>query len=156
MHRHTASRTLRCADYLNAAAVVALLATLLTMAFYQPSWTAKGMVSPKDEGPLIPDNIRPANLRSTITINLSFWTILYLVKLSFMMLYRALFKVSKTFRAAWWGVMTFTTLAFLSTVLTIPFICGSLPHASWSGMLILVSRLLSGTNRSISSIPGIR
>ena len=41
------------------------------------------------------------------------------------MLYRALFAISKPFRAAWWGVFVFTVMGFLACILGTLWMCGN-------------------------------
>ena len=52
------------------------------------------------------------------------WVAVYLVKFSFLMLWRSLFGISDGFRRAWWVVAGFTFLTFWPLFLSTMFGCG--------------------------------
>ena len=54
-----------------------------------------------------------------------FWVVIYLVKLTFMLLYQQIFGVKKKFMVFWWIVLTYTILTFIAAVLTVFWSCGS-------------------------------
>ena len=54
-----------------------------------------------------------------------FWTVLYAVKLTFLLLYRQIFGINKVFVRWWWAVSTYTLVAFLACFLTPLWICGN-------------------------------
>ena len=51
-------------------------------------------------------------LHYEMAVWLLFWVIIYLVKFSFLLFYRSIFGVSRTFKKAWWAVTVFTFLTF--------------------------------------------
>ena len=61
--------------------------------------------------------------RFDITIEFLFWIVNYLVKFAFLLFYKFLFGVSKSFMRAWWVVSVFTLLTFLICFLSIFWCC---------------------------------
>lgn len=51
--------------------------------------------------------------RSVLAVSLQFWLCLYLVKLSFLLLYWRIFGISQNFMKVWWIVAIFTLVTFL-------------------------------------------
>ena len=94
------------ADGLNGAAALVLVAYVCV--WFVP-WPVYGDTSPSS---------------FVYTFWLLSWLLLYLVKFSLLLLYRALFAVSATFRAAWWGVAAFTAIVFLGGFVALFWICG--------------------------------
>ena len=63
--------------------------------------------------------------RIHVATNFLMWIVLYSVKASFLAFIRYIFKVSDTFRRAWWAVTIFTVLTFWGILLPEFWICGS-------------------------------
>ena len=47
-----------------------------------------------------------------VAVSSMFWIVIYLVKLSFLMLYKQIFGISRLFMKAWWPVLAYTLLTF--------------------------------------------
>lgn len=62
--------------------------------------------------------------RIELVVSIFFWLCVYSVKLAFLLLYRTLFGVSRTFNRAWWAVTTFTFLTFWVCIAGVFTICG--------------------------------
>ena len=113
----------RYADYLNGAAALVLVVLLVVQCQYLPldhaiaDWSSGGHVS-----------LRRSDFatfyRVEFTVLVLFWIVLYLVKFSLLMLYRALFAIQTRFRISWWGVFAFTAVAFLIDILSSLWLCG--------------------------------
>lgn len=67
-------------------------------------------------------------LRLQIAVSLLFWTVIYLVKFAFLLFYRFLFGVSKSFMQAWWTVSIITVLTFLICLLSVFWACEAPQH----------------------------
>ena len=73
---------------------------------------------------------------------ISAWCCLYAVKASFLLLYRQIFKISKTFTRAWWITTTFVFLTFLALLAGALTQCGSPASLDDIGELPLLIALL--------------
>lgn len=123
-NRKSKNKTARCADYLNGAAAAVLVALLALQYRYLPLQYAIVQRAGGDfRVVLTRDDIRTF-YRVEFAAFVLFWTVLYLVKLSFLMLYRGLFRISETFRKWWWAALGFTAIAFLVDLLGSLWLCG--------------------------------
>ena len=104
------SATARWAEYLNRIAAMALVIF----------WALQSIVT---DNPNLP--VPGLFLRLTFTTHLLFWTTLYPVKMSFLLLYRSPFAISETFCLIWWCVLAFTLTAFFVDVFSLLWIRGS-------------------------------
>ena len=123
IHWNSGHAISRCADFLNAAAALVLVAFLVIQLQYLPLYDAVVLRGAR-QGPPVSLADRATFYRVEIASFMLFWIVLYLGKFSLLMLYRALFGVSKDFRAAWWGVFTLTVLAFFTDFLAVLWLCG--------------------------------
>ena len=53
------------------------------------------------------------------------WLVLYAIKFTFLILYRHIFGINKTFVRWWWAVFVYTWLAFWSCFFEALWLCGS-------------------------------
>ena len=126
IHRNKTNSLSRWADYLNVAAAVLLIAFVSTQAYFLWLYYAIQLWA-ANLGPRVSHNDLVTYYHVEFALFIVFWVIIYLVKFSFLMLYRALFAISKPFRAAWWGVFTFTFMAFLVDIFASMWMCGNPP-----------------------------
>lgn len=67
-------------------------------------------------------------IRLKFALCLLFWIVIILVKLAFLLLYRFLFGVSRSFMRAWWMVSAFAVLTFLIGFFSIFWACEAPQH----------------------------
>ena len=107
IHRKTTSAAMRWAGYLNAIAEVMGLATFGAALYYLPLlyglWESSS-------GAFTDRKIWQTAAWVQAGLMILFWLILLFVKLSTLMLFRAIFAISVRFKAAWWGVLAFTVM----------------------------------------------
>lgn len=115
--------TLRWSDYLNAAATLVLIAFIAIQGYYLPLFSVAERAK-LGKRPVFKYDEYVTLYRAEFILSFLFWSVLYLVKFSFLMLYRSIFAVSKTFRVAWWGVFAFTALVFPVHLLDSLWMCG--------------------------------
>ena len=130
IRKRTSNAAGLAADYLNAAAALVLIAFVTTNAYYLPLYYSVQLWAAKQGPPVALDQMN-VYFRVEFSLFLLFWVVIYLVKFSFLFLYRALFAVSKPFRAAWWGVFGFTVMSFLACALGVLWMCED-PTKLWS------------------------
>ena len=64
-------------------------------------------------------------------IALLFFTSTWLVKLTFLIFYRSIFRVNKNFRKAWWAVLVFVIISYWITIAGVLTQCGPAKY-SWN------------------------
>lgn len=67
-------------------------------------------------------------VRLETAVDFLFWTVIYLVKIAFLLSYRILFGVSESFMRAWWAVSAFTLLTLLICFLSVFWACEAPQH----------------------------
>ena len=60
-----------------------------------------------------------------VTVSVTLWFTIYLVKFSFLTFYRKLFGVFSEFMVAWWIVLVFTAVTFLADSVAVFWACGT-------------------------------
>ena len=110
-------------DHLNGAAAVVLVGMVAAKSYFLPLYYAVQLWA-ADLGPGVEHKDMITYYQVGVGTFMLFWVVIYLVKFSFLMLYRSLFAVSKSFRAVWWGVFVFNMMAFFICFLSVLWTCG--------------------------------
>ncbi len=101
--------------------MVALLQTLFRDGYYITAIDRQLVPNP-DRAAFVELYIRFR--RRSDAIALLFFTSTWLVKLTFLLYYRSIFKISKNFRKAWWAVTIFVFITYWVTVAAVLTQCG--------------------------------
>ncbi len=100
-------------DILNGAALVALIGFVATYQVYLPvEYNAELYGLGLSDVAPTEDELN-FSLKMTLANVILFWSVIFLVKASFLALYWQLFRVSPAFRKAWWIVTVYTVLSAL-------------------------------------------
>ena len=105
---------LKADDYVHGLALVFLIAYVSTYSLEYP-WIAGAGLGEQ------PSIIRFIHIE--VAVILLFWIVVYLVKSAFLLLYRFLFGIDKTFMRIWWTVSVFTGVTFLMNFTSIFWVC---------------------------------
>lgn len=120
--RQKTVQSLKADDYIHGLAQVLLIGYVSTYTVMFPlNYSVEFWVAGLGEEPSAFDLRRYFHLE--IAVSLLFWIIIYLVKFSFLALYRFLFGVSRNFMRAWWLVAGFTALTFLINFISVFWAC---------------------------------
>ena len=115
------SASARWSDYLNGAAALALLALAIflicEMSLFEVNYLST------DPGEPTADEMLQFKIVSFAVWQVV-WVIIYLVKFSFLFLYRSIFAVSRSFQIAWWCVFCITWISFYGDVIAAIWFCG--------------------------------
>ena len=111
-------------DYLHGFATAVLLAYIGGYTALYPLSMAVELWG-KKQGPEPSRELIIRFLHLEVAGEILFWVILYTVKFSFLIFYRHIFGVSHLFMKYWWGVVAFTSVAFLAAFLTVFWTCGT-------------------------------
>ena len=120
-------KALKVDDYVHGIALLVLIAYVSTYTTLFPlktaveSWTAGSGKRPPN-----------ADLRKyfhlEIAVLLLYRVVIYLVKFAFLLFYRFLFGISRTFMRAWWIVCALTVMTFLVTFTSVFWACEAPPY----------------------------
>ena len=121
--RQRLSGKFQASDYLNLLAALLLVAFVALYSYHFPVFFSV-VFAAIGIGPPVTDDTVVLFFQLDVGLSLLFWVIMYLVKFSFLMLYRSLFGVSRAFRRAWWAVAGFTFLTFWPCLFTALCVCG--------------------------------
>lgn len=91
-------------------------------------------------------------IRYILALSLLFWVCIYLIKLSFLLLYRKLFGVSQRFMRVWWAVAIFTLITFLACILASFWVCSSPGLLFVAGMHLLSRSTYEGSLTRVRSL----
>ena len=127
-------KTLKVDDYIHGVAVIFLIGYVSTYtAMFPLNYSVEFWIAGVGEQPSDPDLKRYFHLE--IAVSLLFWIVIYLVKCAFLLFYRFLFGVSKTFMRAWWAVCVFTVVTFLINFTSVFWACEAPRHLFVLGSL---------------------
>ena len=98
---------------------VAMYTAAFPVVYDVGSWTSpeKSQTQPPSDSELL------QFFRSMVAVSILLWACIYLIKLSFLLLYHKLFGVSQRFTRVWWIVTIFTLMTFLACILATLWIC---------------------------------
>ena len=117
-------KTLRWDDGLHGLAAVVLIAYLAVyMIQIAPARAIASWISGLSPEP--PPKSLEQLFRLKLTTTFLLYTNLYLIKGAFLVFYRELFGVRKSFVKVWWIVVIFTTITFILNILPLFWFCGS-------------------------------
>ena len=128
-------KPLKADDYVHGLALVFLVGCVSTYSL-EYSWIAgEGL----GEQPSDSDTIRYLHLE--VAVVLLFWIVIYLVKSTFLLLYRSLFSIDETFMRIWWTVSVFTGVTFLINSTAVFWECEAPRHLFVLGTFLFLSAL---------------
>ncbi|MCJ1389046.1 hypothetical protein MMC18_001900 [Xylographa bjoerkii] len=126
-------------------ALVVLIAYVATYtAMFPINYAVEDWVTGNGEMPSVTD--LELYLHYEMAVWLLFWVIIYLVKFSFLLFYRSIFGVSRTFKKAWWVVIVFTFLTFWACFFAMLWSCNT------PSQLFIVEECLSESALSIQAV----
>ncbi|MCJ1286824.1 hypothetical protein MMC26_006170 [Xylographa opegraphella] len=126
-------------------ALVVLVAYVATYtAMFPINYAVEDWVTGNGEMPSI--GVLDLYLHYEMAVWLLFWVIIYLVKFSFLLFYRSIFGVSRTFKKAWWAVTVFTFLTFWACFFAMLWSCNK------PSLLFIVEECLSKSALNIQAV----
>lgn len=109
-------------DYVHGLALILLIGYVSTYTVMFPlNYSVEFWSAGLGEQPSDADLLR--YFRLELSVSLLFWITIHLVKLAFLLLYRLLFGVSRSFMRVWWIVCAFTLVVFLICFISDFWIC---------------------------------
>ena len=115
-------KPLKADDYVHGLALVFLVGYVSTYSL-GCSWIAGAGLGKQ---PSDSDTIRYLHIE--VAVILLFWIVIYLVKSSFLLLYRFLFGIDENFMRIWWTVSVFTGVTFLINFTSVFWVCKAPRH----------------------------
>lgn len=104
---------------------------MVTLIVYMALWSVLFPISNAIQLYSVGQGSKPSNselekfLRLVVPSEILFWVVLYLVKFTFLLLYRQIFGVNKQFKKYWWAVFAYTFITFWAAFLTVFWTCGT-------------------------------
>lgn len=129
-------KSLKADDYVHSLALVFLIGYMSTYTVMFPlNYSCESWVVDHGEQPSEQDLSKYIRLKFAPW--LLFWIIINLVKFAFLLLYRFLFGVSRSFMRAWWTVSAFAVVTFLIDFFSIFWACEAPQHLFVLGKVLL-------------------
>ena len=115
-------KPLKADDYVHGLALVFLVGYVSTYSL-EYSWIAGAGLGEQPS-----DSVLLRYVHLDFAVALLFWIVIYLVKSTFLLLYRFLFGIDETFVRIWWTVSVFTGLTFLINFTSVFWLCEAPRH----------------------------